>query len=110
MPAALTNGSAQNGEGFWYSTFTVWLSTLVTLTSLYEPAVYAEVAGSAAYAAVNTTSSAVKGLPSCHCTFLLSFQVMDLPSLETPPLARVGTSAAKMGTKLPSGSQAPKGS
>ena len=67
-------------------------------------------AGSAANSHVNTTSSAVKGFPSCHWTFRLSFQVTERPSFATPPLSSVGTSAARTGTRLPSGSIAASGS
>ena len=70
----------------------------------------AAVAGSAANSQVNTTSSAVKGFPSCHWTFLFSFQVTERPSFATPPFSRVGTSAARIGTRLPSGSKAASGS
>ena len=70
----------------------------------------AVVAGSAAYSHVKTKSSAVSGLPSCHCTFRLSFQVTDSPSRATPPFWSVGTSAARTGTKLPSGSKEISGS
>ena len=40
----------------------------------------AAVAGSIAYSQLNTTSSAVKGWPSCQVTPFFSFQVTDLPS------------------------------
>src|SRR6185503_16530680 len=49
MPRVLTNGSAQNGDAFAYSTRTVYASIAWTLMSLYVPMVTAEVAGSAAY-------------------------------------------------------------
>ena len=67
-------------------------------------------AGSAAYAAVKTTSSAVKGLPSCQVTPRLSFQVTVRPSADRPPLPRLGISAAICGTRLPSLSQPASGS
>ena len=68
------------------------------------------VAGSAANSQVNRQSSAVKGLPSCHCTPCFSFQVTDLPSRATPPFCAEGISAASTGTRLPSGSQEASGS
>jgi len=74
------------------------------------PLVVQALAGSAAYSQLKTTSSAVNGLPSCHCTFFLSFQVTDRPSFATAPFCRLGTSAASTGTKLPSGSQTASGS
>ena len=70
----------------------------------------AAVAGSAAYSQLKTTSSAVKGLPSCHATFFLSRQVTERPSLLSPPFWALGISAARMGTRLPSGSKAASGS
>ena len=91
--------------------FTVWLSSLsIRAMSLYELIVVAAVAASAAYSQLNTMSSAVNGLPSCHTTFLFSFQVTDLPSLATAPFWMEGISAARMGTRLPSGSNAASGS
>src|SRR5437762_740726 len=68
------------------------------------------VAESAANSQVRTTSSAVKGWPSCHTTPCLSFHVTDVPSLASPPLSRLGMSAARIGTKLASGSNAASGS
>ena len=68
------------------------------------------VAGSAQYSQVNTQSSAVNGLPSCQTTFFFSFQVTDLPSLESPPFCMVGISAARVGVRLPSGSHEASGS
>ncbi len=70
----------------------------------------AAVAGSAAYSQLKTQSSAVNGLPSCHATFFLRCQVTDLPSLATPPFCAVGTSAARIGTRFPSGSHEASGS
>jgi hypothetical protein len=61
-------------------------------------------AGSVAYCQLKTTSSAVNGWPSCHCTFFFSFQVVDRPSAAMPPLARLGISAASTGTITPSAS------
>ncbi len=74
------------------------------------PTVTVAVAGSPAYWAVNTTSSAVKGLPSCQVTPFLSFQTTERPSADRPPLSRVGMLSASTGTRLPSGSQAASGS
>ena len=45
---------------------------------------------------MNTTSSAVKGLPSCHLTPGLSFQVTDLASAARPPFWIDGISAARI--------------
>jgi hypothetical protein len=69
-----------------------------------------EVAGSLAYSQLNTTSSAVKGLPSCHLTPGFSFQVTDLPSAARPPFSSEGISAARTSFMLPSGSQQASGS
>src|SRR5215475_13600956 len=105
------NAADQNGVGDLKAIFTVWLSTLSILTMFwYGPMVTAAVAGSITYSQVNTTSSAVKGLPSCHATFFLSFQVTDMPSFATPPFWRLGASAASTGMTLPSGSYEASGS
>src|SRR5215475_7329131 len=64
--------------------------------------VVAAVAGSEAYSALNTTSSAVKGWTSCHFTSVLSFHVTDMPSAATPPFSRLGISAASTGKSSPS--------
>src|SRR2546423_14874415 len=72
--------------------------------------VVAAVAESAAYSQLKTMSSAVNGLPSCQTTFFFSFQVTDLPSLPTAPFWIEGISAARIGTRLPSGSNAASGS
>ena len=69
-----------------------------------SPTVTAAVAGSETYSHVKTTSSAVKGLPSCQTTFFFSRQITHVPSLARPPLATDGTSAARAGVRLPSGS------
>src|ERR1700687_3655658 len=74
QPRLPTNGLAQNGVVFWKTMRTVWLSTFSVLQSLYALMVTQEVAGSAAYSQLNTTSSAVKGLPACHVTLRFSFQ------------------------------------
>jgi len=70
----------------------------------------AAVAGSAAYSQLKTRSSAVNGFPSCHVTPRLSFQVTDLPSRATPPFSRLGISWARIGKRVPSGSNAASGS
>ena len=101
----------QNGSGFAKTTLTVWLSSFSTLvTGLYWPAVVAALAGSAANSHVKTTSSAVRGFPSCHWTPVLSFQVTDRPSWETPRFLRLGVSSASAGTRFPSGSNPARGS
>ena len=103
--AAPQNGAAQNGAGDLNAIFTVWLSSLSIRTmSRYGPMVTAAVPGSITYSQLNTTSSAVKGLPSCQTTFFFSFQVTDKPSFATPPFWTLGVSAARTGTTLPSGS------
>ena len=70
----------------------------------------AAVAGSAAYSQLKTTSSAVKGFPSCHWTPFFSRQVTERPSRATPPFWTLGSSSASTGTRLPSGSKAASGS
>ena len=70
----------------------------------------AAVAGSVAYSQLNTTSSAVNGLPSCHLTPGLSFQVTDLASAARPPFWIEGISAARIGLRWPSISQLASGS
>src|SRR2546428_12338539 len=77
--------------------------------SRYWPIVTADVAGSMTYSQLKTTSSAVKGLPSCHTTFFFRRQVTDNPSFATCPFWRLGTSAPSTGTTLPSGSYSPSG-
>ena len=68
------------------------------------------VAGSRAYSQVKTTSSAVKGWPSCHLTPFFSFQVTDLPSAASVPSSRPGIVSASTGWRLPSRSQRASGS
>ena len=109
-PRMPTKASAQNGVGLAKRTRTVYMSSFSTWVSLYEPIETAAVAGSRAYSQLNTASSAVKGLPSCHFTPCLSFQVTDLPSAARPPFCTVGISAASTGMRLPSPSQAASGS
>ena len=70
----------------------------------------AAVAGSMTYSQLKTRSSAVTGFPSCQVTFRLSFQVTERPSFATPPFSRLGISAARKGTRLPSGSKEASGS
>ena len=57
---------------------------LLNRNSRTVPIVTAAVAGSLANSQLNTTSSAVKGFPSCHLTPGLSFHVTDLPSGDKP--------------------------
>src|SRR6266849_375545 len=57
--------------------------------SRYWPIVTADVAGSMTYSQLKTTSSAVKGLPSCHTTFFFRRQVTDNPSFATCPFRGV---------------------
>ena len=70
----------------------------------------AAVAGSREYCQVKTTSSAVKGWPSCHLTPFFSFQVTDLPSAASVPSSRPGIDSARIGRRLPSASQPASGS
>src|SRR2546426_6363639 len=58
-------------------------STLFPYTTLFRSLLTAAVAGSVTYSQLKTTSSAVKGLPSCQTTFFLSRQVTDIPSFAT---------------------------
>ena len=105
------NGSNGNGAGRLKVILAVWLSSLsIRAMSLYAPEVTAAEAGSAAYSQLKTMSSAVKGLPSCQATFFFSLQVTDVPSFEIPPFWSVGTSAARTGWRLPSGSNEQRGS
>ena len=110
MPSAAQNAVAQNGVALAKMTRMLCESIFSTFTSLNTPIVTAAVAGSAAYCQVNTQSSAVKGWPSCQVTPLFNFQMTVLPSADRPPLPCVGTSAARMGTRLPSLSQQASGS
>ena len=88
----------------------MWSSTFSTVRSLQTAIVARRVAGSFTYSEVKTQSSAVKGLPSCQVTPFFSFQVTDLPSAARPPFSRLGISAARIGTRLPSLSQPASGS
>ena len=111
MPRAPQNASAQNGVGRLKTTLTAWVSRRSTRSiSRYAAIVHADVAGSAAYSQLKTTSSAVKGLPSCQTTPFLRFQITHVPSRATPPLSILGTCAASTGTTLPSGSKPASGS
>src|ERR1700682_1371861 len=83
-------------------------STLTTPSAIWVS--LAAVLGSPTYCHVKTTSSAVNGVPSDHFTPGLSFQVIVVWSFETPPLSRVGISAARLGTGLPSGPEEARGS
>lgn len=59
---------------------------------------------SATHPAVSATTNKPKAALAVTLTQLgpdFSFQVTDRPSLATPPLARVGSSAAKNKTNLP---------
>jgi len=104
-PYGPQKGDDQKGVGDLKTIFTVWLSSLSIRTiSRYWPTLTAAVAGSMTYSQLKTTSSAVKGLPSCHATFFFSRQVTDRPSFATSPFWRLGTSAARTGMMLPSGS------
>src|SRR5881396_1729922 len=106
IPRLPQKASDQNGCGALKLTLTVWLSSLsIREISRYEPLVHAAVSGSATYSQLKTTSSAVKGLPSCQVTPFLSRHLTQVRSLARPPFWTVGTSAARMGTTLPSGSK-----
>ena len=78
--------------------------------SRYVASVHADVAGSAAYSQLKTTSSALKGLPSCHLTPFLRRHTTEVPSRATPPFSTLGSSAARIGTTPPSGSKPASGS
>ena len=111
MPRAPQNASAQNGVGRLNTTLTVWASSLSTRSmSRYVASVHAEVAGSAAYSQLKTTSSALKGLPSCQVTPFLRRHTTEVPSRATPPFSTLGSSAARIGTTPPSGSKPASGS
>src|SRR2546428_2821789 len=111
IPDGPQKADDQKGVGDLNTSFTVWLSSLsILVMSRYWPMVTAAVAGSITYSQLKTTSSAVKGLPSCHTTFFLSRHVTDRPSLATRPFWRLGASAARTGRMLPSGAYDPGGS
>jgi hypothetical protein len=61
------------------------------------------VVGSAAYAQVKSTSSAVKCWPSCQATPCLRRQVTAVPSGDRLPLSTLGSSSTRIGIKSPSG-------
>ena len=104
-PVGPQNGADQNGIGCLNVIFTVWLSSLsMVLMSRYWPWVVAAVPESITNSQLKTTSSAVNGLPSCQPTFFLSRHVTEVPSRLTAPFWTLGTSAARIGTMLPSGS------
>src|SRR6185436_11869245 len=78
--------TSQKGVGCVNVTLTVCGSSAsMRLTLRKTPALGDAVAGSAAYSQLKTTSSAVNGWPSCHCTLRLSRHVTAVPSFETPP-------------------------
>src|SRR5882672_9402788 len=86
MPVGPQKDADQKGLGDLNVSFTVWLSILSILAiSRYWPIVTAAVPVSMTYSQLKTTSSAVKGLPSCHATFFFRRQVTDRPSFATPP-------------------------
>ena len=62
------------------------------------------------YSPVNLTSADVTADPSDHLRPLFNFQVIDLRSALTPPLATVGISSAKKGTSAPVSLYLAKGS
>src|SRR5262249_35180120 len=97
IPPLPQDASAQDRWGLLKNTFTVWLSGISTLaTSRYAPTVSAAVAGSATYSQVNTTSSAVNGLPSCQVTPRLRRHVTHVRSRARVPAGMLGTSAARI--------------
>src|SRR5947208_13870183 len=93
---APTKASAQNGVGLLNRMRTVRSSTFSTVMSRSVAMVSGEVAGFLAYSQLKTTSSAVNGVPSCHLTPGLSFQVTDLPSEARPPFWFEGISAGRV--------------
>src|SRR5437867_7928970 len=104
-PVGPQNGADQNGIGCLNVILAVWLSSLsMDLMSRYWPCVVAAVPGSMTNSQLKTTSSAVNGLPSCQVTFFFNRHVTDRPSLLTMPFCTLGTSAARIGKMLPSGS------
>ena len=66
--------------------------------------------GSMANCQLKTTSSAVKGAPSCQVTFFLSRHSTQRPSFAMPPFLSVGNSSASTGAKVPSPCGAARGS
>ena len=62
------------------------------------------------YCQVNTTSSAVSGVPSDHVTPSLSVQVIEVRSSEMPPFSTVGISSTSQGTISPVSSKCTSGS
>src|SRR5262245_14312215 len=110
-PLGPQNGSKGNGAGRLKVILAVWLSSLSIRTmSLYAPEVTAVEAGSATHSHVATTSSALNGFPSCQATPFFNRHVTDVPSFEIPPFWGVGTSAARIGRRFPSGSNEHRGS
>src|SRR5262245_2490113 len=110
-PVAATNEKYGLGFGSFQVSLTVVGSTASTFSIGRKFArVKQAVASSAQYCQVNTTSSAVKSLPSDHLMPGLSFQVTVLRSLETSPFSTVGTSAARFSESLPFSSHEASGS
>src|SRR4030095_13563685 len=111
MSPSPVNATAQNGWGFLNTTFTVWVSRRsIRVISSYTPRELLAVGGALAHSQLKITSAAVKGAPSCHCTFFLSRQITHWPSLATPPLATLGISSARTGANVPSDVGADSGS
>ena len=103
--------SGQNGVGRLNTSLTVCASSASTRSrSCTTPRRGEPVAGSDTYSQLNTTSSAMKGCPSCQVTPCFSYQVTDRPSFATPPLSTVGISRARIGISAPSASKEASGS
>ena len=83
----------------------VWLTTVTSRRRSWPARRPDRNFGSTSRARLYFTSSAVKGVPSCHFTSERSFTRQCSPSADTPPFSTVGISAARSGTKLPSGSE-----
>ena len=84
--------------GAWKVILTVKSSNASTeVTSVNALVAEHPVASSVQYCHVNTTSWAVRSLPSDHFRLSLSFHVIDVRSDEMPPFSRVGISAANAG-------------
>ena len=81
---------------------TVWSSSASTpVTSVKLERGLQPISSFRQYAAENTTSAAVNGVPSDQTTSCRSGQVMDMRSAATPPFSTVGMSAASAGTIVP---------
>src|SRR5688572_20562585 len=106
MPAEVLQGPDQSRVGSLNVTRASRSLTFSTdLMLVYWPCVTAAVAGSEAYSQLNTTSAAVRGLPSCHFTPLFSFQITHLPAGSSMPFSTEGTSLISRGTKFASASR-----